>query len=463
MSALPLTAERHRQSMPLAYPEQQREAPAAMAYIVVVDDEEGFTSGIATYLRKRDHEVAVASSIAEGRKLRAVRRPDVLVLDLMLPDGNGLDLLAEMRGDDRPGHVILITGHSGIKDLIGNVAGDSVTYLRKPVSPKEILRVIDAAHAQEVPDAAGIRADSGAFVGESPAMRRVFQQIEKAAASDIAVLVRGESGTGKELVAESLHELSGRKGPLVPVNCGALSKELLSAQLFGHEKGSFTGAQKKHRGFFERASGGTLFLDEITEMPLEMQTHLLRVLETGRVLPVGAEEEIEIDARLVVATNRDPAVAIKDGVLREDLYFRISVFPIEMPPLRDRGSDIGLLATHFLAVLNSEHGTKKAFSKEALEQIGRSRWPGNVRELKHAVHRAYVMAEDDIVEALVTDEAAIVQGIEGLSPGRSIAEVEKDLILKTLAHYNGNKKAAAESLGVSVKTLYNRLNEYGDD
>lgn len=431
-----------------------------MAYITVVDDEEGFTSGIADYLRKRDHEVTVAAAIAEARTLVDARRPDVLVLDLMLPDGNGLDLLAGMKGDSRPGHVILITGHSGIKDLIGDMAGPGVTYMRKPVSPRELLKVVNSvAQNPQGADTDDI-GTFGSFVGDSDAMQAVYKKIDKAASSDITVLVRGESGTGKELVAESLHKMSGRSGPLVPVNCGALSKELLSAQLFGHEKGSFTGAQKKHRGFFERASGGTLFLDEITEMPLEMQTHLLRVLETGKVLPVGAEEEIDVDARLVVATNRDPATAIKEGVLREDLYFRVSVFPIELPPLRKRKGDAELLGQYFLNQLNEQNGTNKRFSEEALQRIGEFEWPGNVRELKHSVHRWYVMADEDTVEALIGDERDIVQGIEGLSPGRSIAEVEKDLIMKTLEHFDGNKKAAAESLGVSVKTLYNRLNEY---
>ncbi|MDX1481005.1 MAG: sigma-54 dependent transcriptional regulator [Woeseiaceae bacterium] len=435
-----------------------------MTNILVVDDEEDFTSGIATYLRKRDYGVVTANSLSTAREAMADSCPDVLLLDLMLPDGNGLDLLTSF-GEQRPSQIILITGHNGIKTLIGDVAGEGVTYMRKPVSPRELSAVL--SEARDASDADRSDADPearfGLFIGESDPMQKVYKQIRQVAESDTTVFVRGESGTGKELVAEAVHRLSGRSGPFIPVNCGALTKDLVSSQLFGHEKGSFTGAQQRHAGFFERASGGTLFLDEITEMPIETQTHLLRVLETGRVLRVGADQEIDIDTRLVVASNRDPTKAIRDGFLREDLYFRISVFPIELPPLRKRGNDIDLLAQHFLRQLNDARGTNKAFTDAALTRLHAHPWPGNVRELRHTVQRCFLLAEDDAIEVQIENEAELTKDISGLAPGRSIADVEKDLILRTLEYFDGDKKATAESLGVSVKTLYNRLKQYGAD
>ena len=274
------------------------------------------------------------------------------------------------------------------------------------------------------------------------------------------MLIQGESGTGKELVAEAIHALSGRKGAFIPVNSGGLMKDLISSQLFGHEKGSFTGASNKHAGFFERAHQGTLFLDEITEMPPDMQTHLLRVLESGKVLRIGAEQELPVDTRLLAATNRDPLQAVREGALREDLYFRLRVFPIVLPPLRERKGDVTLLAESFLSELNERNGTRRCFTPEALQRFEQHLWPGNVRELKHTIHRAYIMAETDLVAAPDRFDEDLPGEIEGLSVGRSIADVERDLIMSTLQHFGGDKNAAAATLGISLKTLYNRLKSY---
>jgi DNA-binding NtrC family response regulator len=280
------------------------------------------------------------------------------------------------------------------------------------------------------------------------------------AGTDSTVLIQGESGTGKELVAEAIHKLSQRTGKFIPVNCGGLNKDLVSSQLFGHEKGSFTGADQRHSGFFERADKGTLFLDEITEMPMEMQTHLLRVLESEKFLRLGSERELPLDARLLTATNREPVKAVQDGALREDLYFRLRVFPLVLPPLRERKGDITLLAERFLADLNERNDTQKCLSPEALQKLEQHTWPGNVRELKHAIHRAYIMTEDSVVNIPERFDEDLPGGIEGLRVGRSIADVEKDLILSTLDHFDQDKKAAAATLGVSLKTLYNRLKSY---
>ena len=433
-----------------------------MPHVLIVDDEAGFASGIADLLRLHDHSVATAASLGSARELLKKHVPDLLLLDLMLPDGSGLELLDNFE-ERRPQRIVIITGHSGIKSLIGEMAGDGVSFMKKPIEPNEILGVLNT-----IADAESDRAETGSLrfghlVGESEPMKKVYAAIEKVAATDSTVFIEGESGTGKELVASALHRESGRSGQFVPVNCGGLTPELASSLLFGHEKGSFTGAGRQHKGFFERADGGTLFLDEITEMPVEMQTHLLRVLETGKILRVGGEAEIDVSPRLVAATNRNPAKAVEKGIFREDLYFRLQVFPIALPPLRERRGDIPLLAQHFLVQLNEKHGTAKVFATDAIERLEVHTWPGNVRELKHTIHRAYIVADGDTVDVADAFENEVPARIEGVRAGRSIADVEKDLILATLEHFRGDKNAAASSLGISMKTLYNRLKSYESD
>ena len=302
----------------------------------------------------------------------------------------------------------------------------------------------------------------GRLYGSSPLMQEVYRMIERVAPTEATVFVAGESGCGKELVARTIHERSPRaRGPFVAINCGAIPANLIEAELFGHEKGAFTGANRQHRGCFERAEGGTLFLDEITEMAPEMQVRLLRVLETGRFTRVGGDGENRTDVRIVAATNRDAMEAVREGRLREDLMYRLAVFPISLPPLRDREGDAELLAEHFLQQMNAENGTAKRFSRAALTTIRAYHWPGNVRELKNAVHRAFIMAED-IVELDLSGLAC--PAVEGeclrVPVGTSLAEMERQAIFATLDHCRGNKRRAAEMLGVSLKTLYNRLTAY---
>jgi DNA-binding NtrC family response regulator len=302
----------------------------------------------------------------------------------------------------------------------------------------------------------------GRLYGSSPVMQEVYRMIEKVSPTEATVFITGESGCGKELVARTIHERSVRAhGPFVAINCGAIPQNLIEAELFGHERGAFTGANRQHRGCFERAEGGTLFLDEITEMAPEMQVRLLRVLETGRFMRVGGDGEIKTNVRVLTATNRDALDAVRDGRLREDLMYRLAVFPITLPPLRDREGDTELLAEHFLQNLNVEAGSSKRFSRAALTTIRAYHWPGNVRELKNAVHRAFIMAED-VVEL---DHAGIAcPAVEGeclrVPVGTSLAEMERQAIFATLDHCRGNKRRAAEMLGVSLKTLYNRLTAY---
>jgi DNA-binding NtrC family response regulator len=285
-------------------------------------------------------------------------------------------------------------------------------------------------------------------------------------------MIQGESGTGKELVAQAIHDYSERRAqPFLGLNCGAISSELIGSELFGHERGSFTGATRQHRGHFERANGGTLFLDEVTEMPLELQVQLLRVLETGKLRRIGGDQEIDVNVRIVTATNRNPQHAINEGKLREGLYFRLAVFPIHMPALKQREGDVALLANYFLIGLNKDEGSHKQFTGEALEWLQRQPWPGNVRELKNVVQHAFIMAEKDItMDCFPKPQVAAPQPRSGINGGLNITigstpidEAERQLIYATLKHYNGDKPKAAEALGISLKTLYNRLKQYEDE
>jgi DNA-binding NtrC family response regulator len=305
----------------------------------------------------------------------------------------------------------------------------------------------------------------GPLLGASPAMQAVYRMIAKVAPTEATVFVIGESGSGKEVAARTVHELSGRaSGPLVAMNCGAIPPNLIEAELFGYEKGAFTGASRQHQGFFERAAGGTLFLDEITEMAPEMQVRLLRVLETGHFLRVGGSEDLRADVRVVAATNRQPAAAVATGQLREDLMYRLAVFPVELPPLRKRGDDVELLAGHFLAELNAEAGTCKRFSRTAAEAMRTHLWPGNVRELKNAVHRAYILADGEVDLDFANPAASPAAGAGGerleFPVGTALADMERQAIFATLNHCRGNKRRCAEILGISLKTLYNRLAAY---
>jgi DNA-binding NtrC family response regulator len=307
----------------------------------------------------------------------------------------------------------------------------------------------------------------GPMIGASGPMRRVFDMIERVAPTDVTVLIIGESGSGKELVAQSVHECSARAGgPFVAINCGAIPSTLIEAELFGYEKGSFTGASRAHAGVFERSKGGTLFLDEIAEMPIEMQTRLLRVLETQRFCRVGGTQDVVTDIRVVAATNRDPFRAVKDGKLREDVLYRLAVFPIQVPALRERGEDVVRLAEHFLHERNRSAGTQKRLSAQAVAHLQQHPWPGNVRELKNAVERAFILGDDELdLVPLGGSAGPAAIGATGAAAihvpvGARLDQAERSLIEATLRHYQGNKRRAAQVLGCSLKTLYNKLKGY---
>lgn len=304
----------------------------------------------------------------------------------------------------------------------------------------------------------------GLLVGSSRPMHRLYRILRKASDSDAKVLIIGESGTGKELVAHTIHNMSHRaKQPFVALNCGALSPELVESELFGHIKGAFTGANKNRDGVFAEADGGTLFLDEITEMPLELQVKLLRVLECGTYRSVGSDQEQYADVRVIAASNRDPLEAIESDALRSDLYFRLASFPVYVPPLRERNGDVDGLAKHFLAYRNAEEHTSKGITEPALDKILAHNWPGNVRELKHVVERAYLLSQETIdVEHIVIEPCSIENASQpgSIPSGLTLRELEQQAIMETLEHNHGKKVETARQLGISVKTLYNKLDAY---
>lgn len=309
----------------------------------------------------------------------------------------------------------------------------------------------------------------GNLLGRSAAMKQTFALIQRVAPTEATVMIMGESGVGKELVAECIHLLSHRsRGPLVAINCGSIPASLIEAELFGYEKGSFTGASRSHAGVFERATGGTLFLDEVTEMPLEMQTRLLRVLETGRFYRVGGTQEIKTDIRVVAATNRNITEAVANRQLREDLMYRLAVFPLHVPPLRERIGDVPLLAERFLEALNRANGTQKRLSPEFVDALRTYRWPGNVRELKNAIERSFILADEVLSFDLPLTMPASTPALESQARpagvhvplGSSLDEAERSLIEVTLDYCEGDKRRAAQVLGCSLKTLYNKLNSY---
>jgi len=308
------------------------------------------------------------------------------------------------------------------------------------------------------------------LLGDSDAMQEVFRLIERVGPTEASVLLTGESGSGKELAAQSIHDRSARRGgPFLAINCGAIPAGLIEAELFGYEKGSFTGAVRAHAGVFERAQGGTLLLDEVTEMPMDMQTRLLRVLETRKFYRVGASVEFSSDVRVIASTNRCPILAVQNGHLREDLLYRLAVFPIDMPPLRSRGGDVELLAEHFLTELNVQSRTQKRLSAMARMTLKQHTWPGNVRELKNCIERAFILGDQTLelapliqIPARGGDTGSDRERLD-IRVGSRIYDMERSLIEATLDYFKGNKRRAADALGCSLKTLYNKLNGYSQN
>ncbi|MET3493617.1 DNA-binding NtrC family response regulator [Variovorax boronicumulans] len=438
-----------------------------------------------------------AHSLAAARRLIAMQRPDLLLLDLHLPDGSGFDLLSgpEVVADTM---LVLMTGQASLETSLRALRLRAADYLVKPINPQHLKGLLSrlVAPSQLRAELDGVQEQwrkTGSFaglIGRSAPMQRVYRQMSRVAGTAVTVFIQGESGTGKELVAHGVHDLSRRRDqPFLAVNCAALSPHLIESEIFGHERGSFTGAEREHRGFFERAHGGTLFLDEVTEMPLELQAKLLRVLESGTFMRGGSAQVLQTDVRIIAATNRDPAEAVTLGKLREDLLYRLNVFPIALPPLRERGQDIQLIAESFLQDLHRADGGAQRFSPAVLARLGAYHWPGNVRELRNVVQRTWVMAtEPEVTEEWLpppdgaqrarrreaVPSRATMAGFDETVPGAletgsgdllveigsQLADVERRVILATYESCGGNKERTAAVLGISMKTLYNRLKEY---
>lgn len=443
-----------------------------MPHALIVDDDVDALEALAPLVEMEGFSTAVATSLQEAREQMARQRPDVVLLDLVLPDGDGMDLFQDVESRQTT-EIILMTGHASIESSVQALRLGASDYLIKPIHIKQLKNILArvARPTDLRNEIASLREELrrvgrfGHLLGNSPAMQKVYDQIGRVAPTAATVLIIGESGSGKELVAQTLHDLSRRrKEVFLPVNCGAISPQLIESELFGHEKGSFTGAVREHKGYFERASGGTLFLDEITEMPMELQVKLLRVLETGVFMRVGSDREVETDVRVIAATNRNPEEAVSGGKLREDLLYRLQVFPLQLPPLRERGEDIALLANHFLDVLNADEATGKQLNPATIALLQRYTWPGNVRELRNVLHRAFIMANDWLDPACLPAEFGSVKAATGptfkVHVGQSISDVERQLILATLEENGGNKEKTASILGLSLKTLYNRLRQY---
>lgn len=446
-----------------------------MAHALIVEDDTDSARMMAALVTSEGFSATTAPTLQEARAQLALRSPDLLLLDLHLPDGSGMTLLDEQDLIGRT-EVVLMTGHASLDTSIQGLRYGVADYLIKPVSARQLRSILSRVSRPDVLRAEfdsltrdlGRSGRFGRLVGKSDAMLRAYEQIGRVAATSVTVLITGESGSGKEMAAHTIHEMSRRRAhPFLAVNCGAISPNLMESEIFGHEKGSFTGAERQHQGFFERAHGGTLFLDEITEMPRALQVKLLRVLETGTFMRVGSTVVHETDVRVIAASNRDPLRAMAEGDLREDLYYRLNVFPLHLPPLRDRLQDIPVLAFHFLQEIGQREGMLKRLTPAALQTLARYPWPGNVRELRNALHRAYVMTpgpeidEQWLPHDVLSQPAVASHGAVRVQVGTPLADVERQVILATLEHYGHHKERTAAALGVSLKTLYNRLKEYG--
>ena len=431
--------------------------------LLIVDDDVGFVRAAAEIAGGLGFDVVIAGSLAQARLRLREHAFDVALVDLSLPDGSGLELLEHLDLGGRT-QVILITGHPTVESALKAMHLPIVDYVVKPLQVATFRNLLQTAASRQPTLEPPPSEPWHGIAGPSPAMDAVRRQVRRVAPTDASVFIEGESGTGKELVAAAIHAESGRSGPFVAFNCGAVPADLLTSQLFGHERGSFTGANARHLGLFEQAQGGTLFLDEIGEMPAHLQVHLLRALETRRIRRVGGNEDIHLDVRVVSATNRPHGEAIAAGRLREDLYYRLAEFPMAVPPLRDRPMDILPIAQLFLDRLNRRCDTQRVLTREGAERLTRYRWPGNIRELKNIIQRAYILADGDLVTPGLPVEdagpAAETASTITFAVGTPLHEIERRMLFKTLAYFDNNKSKAAQVLGIATKTLYNRLNSY---
>jgi DNA-binding NtrC family response regulator len=456
-------------------------APPNRDRLLIVEDDATQRLGLQKLLTSWGFAVDVARDGREALERIAQERPAIVLSDLVMPNMGGLDLLRALQQDDADVTVVLLTAQGSVETAVEAIKQGAYDYLTKPVDPQRLRIVLDqvAARNETLREVRALRRQLqergtfGRMVGASLEMRKIYQLLEQAAPTSASVLVHGESGTGKELVAQTIHQLSPRAShPYVPLNCAAIPDTLLESELFGHEKGAFTGAIARRAGAFELAHRGTLFLDEIAEMTPTTQAKLLRVLQERSFRALGGSREQSVDIRVIAATNLDPKDAVAQGRLREDLYYRLNVFAIQLPPLRDRKDDIPLLAQAFIKEFDERHGRNIAgVSEDAMRMLEQFNWPGNVRELRNVIERATIVAKGPFIEradlppltaaSRATQPAAPREG--GLAPGTTVEEAERRLIEITLEHTGGNKTRAAELLGISLKTLHNKLNRMREE
>jgi DNA-binding NtrC family response regulator len=440
--------------------------------VLIVEDEAAQRVGLEQLVKSWGFEVSTASHGEEALQQAATVRPTIVISDLVMPRMGGLDLLKALKQQDAEITVVLLTAQGTVESAVEAIKVGAYDYVSKPIEPQRLRILLDQiverhGTLREVRVLRKQLREHGSFgkmIGQSRSMQKVYEIIEQAAPTNASVLVSGESGTGKELVAQTVHLVSPRANqPFVPVNCAAIPDTLLESELFGHEKGAFTGAIARRQGSFELAHRGTLFLDEISEMTPATQAKLLRVLQERTFRTVGGQREQTVDIRVLAATNVQPLEAVRQNKLREDLYYRLNVFAIELPPLRDRKDDLPILIESFVADANRRNSrTIGGVSETAMRLLERHSWPGNVRELRNVIERATIVAQGRLIEPadlppLTTPSTGDKHG-SGLAPGTTVDQAERQLIDVTLTHTGGNKTRAAELLGISLKTLHNKLN-----
>src|SRR5215469_476292 len=446
--------------------------------VLIVEDEENASKGYEALLRKRACDVLGVGTGEDGITRFPDFQPAVVLADVELPGINGLDLLRQLHESAPDTPVIIITGRGSDERAVQAIEAGAFWYIEKPLKPPVLRSLLDRAMGKirdrrEVAALTRQLRDSGRLgemVGTSKTMQDVMRQIETAAPSTASVLITGETGTGKEIAARTIHQLSPRANqPFVANNCAAIPESLMESEIFGHEKGSFTGAAERRLGCFELADGGTLLLDEIGEMPAPTQSKLLRVLEDHKIRRLGSKVETPVDVRVLAATNKDPEQAVANGQLRQDLYFRLNVFHIHLPPLREHKEDLPLLIEHLLLDISAKHGKRvTGVAADAMDLLRSYPWPGNVRELRNVLERAVIASDRGTInrQHLPPDfghaPAVSTSGLSGLRfpVGTTVDDAERELILQTLAATSHNKTRAAELLGISLKTLHNKLKEY---
>jgi len=449
-----------------------------MRRVLVVDDEENIRLVLKTLLKRHGYDVEVADSGETALKLVDSFGPDVILTDVRMPKMNGLDLLATLKAKQHPATVIVMSAYGSVDLALEAMKGGAYDYVGKPFKPDEIVLALRKAEERE-----SLRRENRALkeqiqkesqfesiLAKSPAMTDIFRTITKIADFKTTVLIQGESGVGKELVARAVHSRSSRRNhPFVPINCGAIPENLLESELFGHKKGAFTDANSDRRGLFEEADGGTLFLDEIGELPLNLQVKLLRALQEESIRRLGDSRDVKVDVRIITATNRDIAAEAKAGRFREDLFYRINVLPIVIPPLRARKEDINLLIDHFLTRNNARLGTQiRGVTADARKLLLEYTWPGNVRELENTIERAMVLCDGDVIDAEdlperlreALDPVHVQLATGELSVKKTTAAIEEILIRRALLKTRGNRTRAAELLEISHRALLYKIKDY---